>query len=110
METSWESTGATGVRHLEADLQALADFLPAFRHSEFKAGEWVGGDKAESGVIEMPYVSYAPVAHAFYKAVYEHGWIRNFDWSAWGKSDEGELLRKTKLPFAVPRLSSLQTS
>lgn len=93
METSGESIGAKGVRCLTTDLQALADFLPAFRQSEFKVGEWTGGNETEPGVIQMPYVSYTPVVDAFYKAVYEHGWIRAFDWGTWMHSDEARSLR-----------------
>jgi len=112
MTTTWESIGAKGVRHLTTDLQALADFLPALQQSEFKAGEWTGGNETKSGVIQMPYVSYTPVVDAFYKAAYEHGWVKAFDWSAWGKSEEGELLRKdeTAIRSATPeQLANLLT-
>lgn len=93
METSWESVDAKGVRCLTTDLQALADFLPAFRRPEFKVGEWIGGNETEPDVIEMPFVSYAPVVDAFCKAVYEHGWIKAFDWGTWMQSDEARSLR-----------------
>ncbi|PWR19993.1 DUF6508 domain-containing protein [Zavarzinia compransoris] len=93
MKTSGESVGARGNRCLTTDLRALADFLPAFRQPEFKAGEWKGGNETKPGVIQIPYVSYAPVVGAFCRAVYEHGWIKVFDWMTWTQSDEARSLR-----------------
>ena len=31
-------------------------------------------------------------AEEFYKVVYDYGWVRAFDWSTWGRSEDGQRL------------------
>ena len=101
------------LRRMTTDLQALADFLPVFRKPTFKAGEWAGRKETAPGVFEMPYVNYDPVADAFVKAAYEHGWVMpDFDWPAWVLSAEARSLRddETVLSIATPeQLAQLLT-
>lgn len=78
------------MRRCAKDLRALADFLPAFSQAGFSAGELVGDESGEPGVLRMPSASYAPVVSEFVRFAYDKSWVRNFDWSAWHQSEEGQ--------------------
>ena len=88
-----------------ATLQALADFLPALRQPEFKAGEIHGGDEIEPDVFRMPFVAYDPIVDAFVAAAYSNSWVlQDFDWPTWAQSAEARSLRddETAIRNATP--------
>jgi Family of unknown function (DUF6508) len=92
-------------RVMTADLQVLAEFLPALRQPGFKAGEICGGDEIEPGVSRMPFVSYDPIVDSFVKAAYSHAWVlEDFDWPTWAQSAEARSLRddETAIRNATP--------
>lgn len=75
----------------KADIQTLADFVPALNQPHFKAGEICGGDEIQPGVFSMPFVSYSPTVNSFVEAAYSHGWVlKDFDWPKWAHSAEAE--------------------
>lgn len=49
-------------------------------------GEIKGGEKDDSGTIEMPYAVTDPLIHKFLELWYDKGLVVPFDWSKW---DEG---------------------
>lgn len=90
---------------MAADLQALADFLPALRQAGFQAGQTSGGDEIEPGVFRMPFVSYDPIVDSFVEAAYSHAWVlKDFDWPTWAQSAEATSLRddETSIRNATP--------
>ena len=58
-------------------IKAIVRFLPIFTSEGFQFGHWT----SEKGYF--PYFTLSPEAHAFYKALYDNGWIVLFDWGSW---------------------------
>ncbi|MGZ7171622.1 MAG: DUF6508 domain-containing protein [Halobacteriota archaeon] len=66
----------------KANIEAIVRFLPIFTAKDFKFGEWGGGKIAAHHFI-APYFTLSSEASAFYKALYDNGWIIPFDWPSW---------------------------
>lgn len=66
-----------------AEAAPILRYLPLFEADGFVAGRPRGGVDDGSGIIEWPWVEYAPVVSAFVAALYDHGWIVPFDWGSW---------------------------
>jgi hypothetical protein len=73
-------------------LAALASFLPLFSDPDFKFGEWQGGQD-QNGVLTMPWFSMSPEALRFHEVLYDYGYVREFDWNEWARTEEGIALR-----------------
>jgi Family of unknown function (DUF6508) len=58
-------------------IKAIVRFLSIFKSEGFQFGHWT----SEKGYF--PYFTLSPDSHAFYKALYDNGWIVPFDWSSW---------------------------
>ena len=58
-------------------IKAIVRFLPIFTSEGFQFGHWT----SEKGVF--PYFTLSREAHAFYKTLYDNGWIIPFDWGSW---------------------------
>jgi Family of unknown function (DUF6508) len=58
-------------------IKAIVRFLPIFKSEGFQFGHWT----SEKGVF--PYFTLSREANAFYKALYDNGWIIPFDWVSW---------------------------
>jgi hypothetical protein len=58
-------------------IKAIIHFLPIFTSEGFQFGHWT----SEKGVF--PYFTLSREAHAFYKTLYDNGWIIPFDWGSW---------------------------
>jgi hypothetical protein len=71
-------------------VEALARFLPIFEDPTFVPGVARGGKDDGSGVIEWPWVDYAPEVRELEQLLYRDGWIVGFDWPEW--HDEGRAL------------------
>lgn len=83
--------------HMTADwtlgerLGALAEFRPMFDRKDFVFAEHTEA-VANGGVITMGFYSLTDEGQRFYKAAYDYGWVRNFDYHAWSKTEGGERL------------------
>ncbi|MDD1443610.1 ADP-ribosylglycohydrolase family protein [Dolichospermum sp. ST_sed3] len=77
----------------QSDIQAVLIFLPIFEKSDFISGQWV----VKEGI--MPYYNYTSEVSDFMAALYQHGFIRSFNWANWeeGKRllDDPALLQKS---------------
>jgi hypothetical protein len=82
---------STGNRSLEQRLAALAAFAPILAAPDFKAGAWNGPDP-QGDVIFMGSFSLGSDAEKFIQAAYDYGWIMDFDWMTWNKSEEAQSL------------------
>ena len=58
-------------------INSIARFLPIFTSEGFQFGHWT----FKEGYF--PYFTLSSDAHAFYKALYDNGWIVPFDWGSW---------------------------
>jgi hypothetical protein len=58
----------------------LLRFLPIFEMSSF------GTIATPAG--QMPFANLSPEVRRFVQALYDHGWIPDFDWSAWQEEAE----------------------
>lgn len=74
-------------------LNALAAFLPRMETPDFSAGKWEGGEREEDSTIQMPWFRSSGVVADFVKAAYDLGWIINFDWPEWARTEEAIRLR-----------------
>jgi hypothetical protein len=63
-------------------VEALVGFLRTFEDPRFIPGVERGGKDDGSGVIEWPWVDYAPEVREFEQVLYRDGWIVAFDWGA----------------------------
>jgi len=68
------------LRAIDEEVERLASFLPTFEDPSFIPGVERGGERDESGAIQMPWFDYAPEVLAFQEALYRDGWIVSFDW------------------------------
>ena len=59
-------------------IDAILPFLDAFERMGFKCGEWP--DACESLI---PHFTGSDPVEAFVQALYDHGWIEDFDWGEW---------------------------
>lgn len=58
------------------EIDALLAFLPLFESGdESWRGEWQGGDRLPSGVIQIPWFDYSKPLLDFMAACYSHGWV-----------------------------------
>jgi hypothetical protein len=85
-----------------AALDAVLRFLPILSAPGFVPGTEAGGERRADGVITMPWFDYAPGMQAFVRALYENGWVYDFDWPAWSATakryiEEPALLRAADL-------------
>jgi O-acetyl-ADP-ribose deacetylase len=83
-------------------IKQVLEFLPVFE--EGYTGElyrWVTF-KEENGVMQMPYVEYAPEVMRFRSALGSAGFIHPYDWMAWQEEasrylNESELIKSADL-------------
>jgi hypothetical protein len=81
------------IDHADPDrLRALAAWVDAFERPGFAIGEWAGGERDAAGVIQMPYVDFAPEGLRFIGEMYAHTWVYPFDWMAWASTPEAQVL------------------
>ena len=73
-----------------AALSVLAGFAATLSDPGFDAGGIVQPPVGEDGVFVMPGAMLSDEAEVFVEAMYEAGWVRPFDWSAWGHSSDGQ--------------------
>lgn len=59
------------------NVEAILHFLPIFDDAKFQAGELV----MKQG--QLPYWDYDNSIIKFIKALYDNGWIVDFDWTEW---------------------------
>lgn len=82
-------------------MEALARFLPQFEAPGFTAGEFVGGEKVESRVFRMPFVTYSDAVSEFIQAAYANELVlRDFDWPIWAQTAEAAALRDDRAQLA----------
>jgi hypothetical protein len=81
----------TGFRDPER-LRPLARWADEFEQPGFSIGEWAGGERDESGVIQMPYVAFSNDGERFVSEMYAHEWVYSFDWMAWAGTKRGRTL------------------
>lgn len=89
--SSFASPWMTGDWTLRQRLEALAHFRRIFGRDGFMFAEAIPAEN-NGGIITMGWTSLGDEAQEFYKAVYDYGWVRDFDWSTWGQSEEGQRL------------------
>ena len=78
---------------VDADLAALAAFVPVLAAPGFSFGRWEQAPTDADGTIHMPYVELGPDAEAFLRAVRTGGWLLpGFDWNAWALTDAGRAM------------------
>jgi hypothetical protein len=70
-------------------VEALVGFLPTFEDPTFIPGAERGCKDDGSGVIEWPWVDYAPEVHEFEQVLYRDSWIVGFDWPEWQDESRG---------------------
>ena len=93
-------------------LAGLAEFLPRFQAPDFSFGHWGGGDKKESGAIQMPYFALSDEALSFVETAYRLDWVlEGFDWPEWKDTVEGRSLLEPKVlaRATVDQLAQLLT-
>jgi hypothetical protein len=82
----------TEARELREQLEALGAFAPLFKQKDISFGEMTF-PKSEKGMLQMPHFNLRETGSRFCRMAYEYGWVRDFDWTAWKDSAEGQLLR-----------------
>ncbi len=78
-------------RPLRKRLQALAAYGPVFEAEGFRFAEQMPGSM-EDGIIVLGGSALTPDAERFCQMVYDQGWVRPLDWSAWRETPEGQRL------------------
>lgn len=79
-----------------------------------KFGEWAGGKRDESGVVELPYLVPDSIVDQFLRLVYDIPVTIGFDWVSWDEGrkiardesfdlDSTDLITKCKLITAIVR-------
>ncbi|HPQ82201.1 MAG TPA: DUF6508 domain-containing protein [Candidatus Saccharimonas sp.] len=81
--SEWDDT----VKNLSNDdWQQIEELNSQIQSHTGSWGKMEGGDKDESGAIQMPYASPDPLVHKFLEVWYDKDLVIPFDWSEW---DEG---------------------
>ena len=73
----------------------LEKLVNALRTFNGPWGEWKGGEKTESGAIQMPYVVEAQIVQEAKVFLYENELMVDFDWASW---QEGRDIFKSEDP------------
>jgi len=76
---------------LRERLRVLAAFAPVFEAEGFRFAEQVPSSM-ENGIIVVGGSALTLDAERFYQMVYDHGWVRPLEWSAWRDTPEGQRL------------------
>ena len=69
-------------------VDAVLQFLPILSAPGFVPGAEAGGEPRGNGVMTLPWFDYSPEMNALVQALYDNGWIYDFDWPAWGATAE----------------------
>jgi hypothetical protein len=72
-------------------LSALAAFLPVLSAPAFLAGEWIGAEQQGDAIV-MGSFELGPGAKRFLQTAYDYGWVIDFDWPAWNRTEEAQAL------------------
>lgn len=81
--TEWDSVVA---KLTSEDWQEIENINSQIQSHSTTWGEMKGGEKDDSGVIEMPYADADPLIRKFVELWYDKDLVVPFDWSKW---DEG---------------------
>ena len=65
------------------EIDGVLQFLSILAAPDFVPGTPAGGERLESGARQMPWFRYSSETNAFVQALYDNGWICDFDWPAW---------------------------
>lgn len=87
-------------------LHALAELLPSIESPDFSPGHWETPPRIDPAIATMPIFSFSNAIGRFETVAYEMGWVLpEFDWSAWGDTDEARALLEdpTRLALATPQ-------
>jgi hypothetical protein len=97
-------------------LEALAAFAPRLREAGASFGGMStteGGDGSPGNPIQMPYWDFSDLAMEFMDMAYKFGWVQDFDWMSWNKTEEGSRLLHDPTAIAgadVDQLARLMTA
>jgi len=97
MEPSTESKTAkfggwsAGNWTLAQRLSALDAFLPIFSAPAFRAGEWTGAERTGDAIV-MGLFELRPTTKRFIRTAYDYGWVIDFDWPEWNRTEEARAL------------------
>lgn len=91
---------------LQQNLPAIAAFLPVFEAPAFRFG-YFKQESAESGIIELPYVTLSGEASAFVETAYRTGFVLSFDWLKWAGTKEARRLRDQPSVLAAATVEQL---
>ena len=93
------------------DFDAVLRFIPALRcTSPEKVVRWEGGESDAHDIITMPYPVYDGTVDELVQALYDHGFVQNFDWPSWNEAQEyvkrPELLARANLETCIKLLTT----
>jgi hypothetical protein len=72
-------------------LSAPAAFFPVLTAPAFQAGEWTGAEHHDD-IIVMGSFELGPAAERFVQTAYDSGWVMDFDWPEWNRTEEAQAL------------------
>ena len=76
-------------RPSDADFDAVLRFIPLLqRLTPEQVVRWEGGEPAGHDIITMAYPVYDGTVDELVQALYDHGFIQNFDWPSWDEAQE----------------------
>ena len=98
-------------RPSDVDFEAVLRLIPALqRLTPEKVVRWKGGEPAGHGVITMPYPVYDGSVDELVQALYDHGFVQNFDWPSWDEAQayvkQPELVAEANLETCVKLLTT----
>jgi len=83
-----------------AEFEAVLRFAPILQGlPPERVVRWEGGQTEQVGTIVMPFAVYDRVVDDFVQALYDHGFIQNFDWPGWDEA-QGYVERSERLATA----------
>ena len=82
---------STGDWSIKQRLSPLAAFLPALSSPAFQAGEWIGAEQ-QGDAIFMGSFELEPTAKRFVQTAYDYGWVIDFNWPEWNRTEESQAL------------------
>ena len=94
-----------------AGFEAVLRFLPELqRLSPDRVVRWESGKTDGHGIIMMPFPVYDSIVDEFVQALYDHGFVQNFDWPGWEEAqayvERPELLASADLETCIKLLST----
>ena len=91
-------------------LKRLADFAPIFPDPNFAFGKMhpIRGKGTSTEPFEFPSNELSDAANQFVEMTYTADWVlKDFDWSEWGQSDEGQTLLTNRAALASANIGEL---